>query len=66
MPDKDPVRIVGVDRIGDELVVAYSDDSSSVYTAQQLSEVTPKASASDGIEEMNKPPRGAKIEDAPE
>jgi hypothetical protein len=50
MSDKQPLRIVGIDRLdGDEVVVGYSDESTAVYGIEQLKELeAEKASRSKG------------------
>jgi hypothetical protein len=41
-------QIVSTDRIdGDKLVVSYSDETTSVYTAEQLSTLTPQTTMKD-------------------
>jgi hypothetical protein len=52
MADEKSVRIVGVDRIDNEVVVAYSDDTSAIYGAEQLRAVAPRALSADGIDEL--------------
>jgi hypothetical protein len=43
MSDKEPLVIVGVERVdGDEVLVAYSDGSTAVYGIEQLKELKPK------------------------
>jgi hypothetical protein len=42
MPPKEPLTIVNTDRIGgDQLIVVYSNNTTAIYTAEQLIELTP-------------------------
>jgi hypothetical protein len=44
MPHKEPLTIVNTDRIdGDQLVVTYSDNTTAVYSTEQIAELTPTA-----------------------
>jgi hypothetical protein len=47
------LRVVGVDRLDEEAVVAFSDDTSAVYGAEQLRTLAPRTSAHDGIDSVD-------------
>jgi hypothetical protein len=42
MSSSKPKKIVNVDRIDNKIVVSYSDESTAIFSAAQLEQITPE------------------------
>jgi hypothetical protein len=41
MSTKEPKKIVNTDRTDNKIIVSYSDESTAVFSSEQLEEITP-------------------------
>jgi hypothetical protein len=59
MSSSRPLKIVNVDRLNeDRLIVSFSEDQTSVYTAEQLSTVAPETVLTESDPKTGKRPQG--------
>jgi hypothetical protein len=52
MSDREPLRIIAIDRLQNELVVGYSDKTTAIYGIEQLITLSPKQTLSSPEEKV--------------